>query len=358
MRVCIIGAGLSSLTLAKALVNQNINVDLIAQTKHNSYNLSRTLGISKSNVEYFNNYIINIEKILWKLKKIEIFSDNLSENKLLNFENNNKELFSIIKNYQLYDVLKKSLSKSKYFKKINSKKNLNLTENYNLIINTDFFSSLTKKYFNKKIVKKYNSFAYTTIIKHEKILNNTATQIFTKIGPLAFLPISNNQTSIVYSIHNSSNKNTENIIDLIKKYNFKYKIIKINKLEAFELKSLNLRSYYHKNILSFGDLLHTIHPLVGQGFNMTIRDIKILIDIIKNKNDLGLPLDSSVNSEFENKCKHKNFIFLNGVDLIHEFFNLERKSNSSILSRSIQMLGRNPSINKMFTNMADKGIIF
>ena len=61
-----------------------------------------------------------------------------------------------------------------------------------------------------------------------------------------------------------------------------------------------LRSYYYKNILAFGDLLHRIHPLAGQGFNMTIRDIKILNDIIKKRIDLGLNLDSSINVEFEN----------------------------------------------------------
>ena len=41
----------------------------------------------------------------------------------------------------------------------------------------------------------------TTVIKHEKILNNVATQIFTKRGPLAFLPISKDSTSVVYSIN-------------------------------------------------------------------------------------------------------------------------------------------------------------
>ena len=80
-------------------------------------------------------------------------------------------------------------------------------------------------------------------------------------------------------------------------------------MNSFELKSLNLRSYYHKNILAFGDLLHRVHPLAGQGFNMTIRDTKILLEIIKKKLDLGLSLDSSVNSEFQKKIKHKNFIF-------------------------------------------------
>ena len=61
---------------------------------------------------------------------------------------------------------------------------------------------------------------------------------------------------------------------------------------------------------------------------MTIRDIKILLEIIKKRLDVGLSLDSSVNSEFQKKIKHKNFIFSNGVDLIHEFFNIERKMKS------------------------------
>ena len=56
------------------------------------------------------------------------------------------------------------------------------------------------------MIKKYNSNAYTTIIKHEKILNNVAVQIFTNKGPLAFLPISETKTSVVYSIPNSINR--------------------------------------------------------------------------------------------------------------------------------------------------------
>ena len=91
---------------------------------------------------------------------------------------------------------------------------------------------------------------------------------------------------------------------------------------------------------------------------MTIRDIKILLEIINTKNSLGLSLDSSVNYEFEKKIKHKNFLFSNGIDIVHEFFNLERKSNNNILSKSVQLLGRNRSANKIFTKIADKGIFF
>ena len=357
MRVCILGDGLSGLTLAKALVNQNIYVDILTQKKDIKINRSRTLGISKSNTDFFNKNIINIEKILWKLKRIEIFTENLKNEKLLNFENNSDQLFSILKNHELYQALNKDLYKNKYFKKkISSKKNLSFVKDYKLIINCDYFHVVTKKYFSKKIIKKYNSFAYTTFIDHEKILNDSAIQIFTKKGPLAFLPISNKETSIVFSIQNSIDKDKYDIKKLIKAYNFKYKINKINKIDNFELKSLNLRSYGHNNILAFGDLLHRIHPLAGQGFNMTVRDIKFLTNIIKNRYDLGLPLDSSIIDEFENNLKHKNFIFSNGIDLIHEFFDMERKVKSNILSKSVKFIGKNPIINKVFTKIADKGI--
>ena len=359
MRVCVVGDGLSALTLAKAIVNQNICIDIYARKKTKSINQTRTIGISKNNSDFFNNNIINIKKLLWKLNKIEIFTENLKNEKLLNFENKNDQLFSIIKNHELYKVLEKDLSKSKYFKKFIVKKdNLSFINNYDLIINCDYAHAITKKYFSKKIIKKYDSLAYTTIITHKKIANNSATQIFTKLGPLAFLPISNNETSVVYSIQYPFNKKKPNIEELIHYYNSKYEINKINKVENFELQSLNLRSYYYNNILAFGDLLHKIHPLAGQGYNMTIRDIMVITKIIKKRFELGLPLDTSVSEEFENNLKHKNYIFSNGIDLIYEFFNLEKKTKNNILSKSVKLMGSNPSINKIFTKIADKGIFF
>ena len=356
MKVSIIGTGLSSLTLAKALVNQNILVDLITEKKIKKLNQSRTIGISKANVEFFNNNIVDIRKIIWNLKKIEIFTDNLNKEKLINFENQNQELFSILKNDDLFQLLKKSLSKNKYFNEISFNKNLSFLKKYDLIINTDYSNIITKKYFSKRMVKKYECFAFTAIIKHHDIVNDIATQIFTKRGPLAFLPISNNETSVVYSIHDTKNKKKNKIEDLIKYYNFKYKIISIQKLDSFELKSFNLRSYYHNNILAFGDLLHRIHPLAGQGFNMTLRDISNLVNIIKNKRSLGLPIDSLVNKEFEESTKHKNYIFSNGIDLVYEFFNFERKINTNVLSKSVKIIAKNPYINKLLINFADKGI--
>ena len=117
MRVGIIGDGISSLTLAKALINENIYVDIFTSKKNNILNKSRTIGISKSNIEYFNSNILNINKLAWKIKQIEIFSENLKNEKLINFKSNDNQLFSILRNYQLYEILNKNLSKNKFFKK-------------------------------------------------------------------------------------------------------------------------------------------------------------------------------------------------------------------------------------------------
>ena len=120
---------------------------------------------------------------------------------------------------------------------------------------------------------------------------------------------------------------------------------------------MNLRSYYKGNILAFGDLLHRIHPLAGQGFNMTLRDIKTFLSIIKEKQNLGLPIDSSVNSEFEKRSKNKNFIFSNGIDLIYEFFNFERKIKNNSLSKYVKIFANSSSVNKILTKIADKGLL-
>jgi 2-octaprenyl-6-methoxyphenol hydroxylase len=131
----------------------------------------------------------------------------------------------------------------------------------------------------------------------------------------------------------------------------------MGKINSFSLESLNLRSYHHNNILAFGDLLHKVHPLAGQGFNMTVRDIKSLLVIIKKRLNLGLPLDNSVNLEFEKNQKYKNFIFFNGVDLIHELFNIDRKTNIGLVSKSAKLISNFPSINRMFIKIADEGIL-
>ena len=73
MTVCIIGNNLTALTLSKALINCNIDVDLFYTKKNYKISNTRTIGITKNNIDFFNKDIINIEKLIWKLKKNLLF---------------------------------------------------------------------------------------------------------------------------------------------------------------------------------------------------------------------------------------------------------------------------------------------
>ena len=363
MNICLIGDSLTSLALAKNLINKNINVDVYCRKSQKSIFQSRTIGISKNNFDFFNKEIIKFRKnIFWKIKGIEIYSEKLKDEKILNFENNGEELFLMAKNNEIYQLLDRDLKKNKLFKKIliknnNFYKKIINEQKYELIINCDGNNKISKDFFYNKINKSYNSYAYTTIINHKYIKNDKAIQIFTKIGPLAFLPISNFKTSIVFSVINKKiNFSEKEIKNLICQYNKNYEIKSFGKLEKFELNFSVSRKYYYKNLMSFGNSLHKIHPLAGQGFNMTLRDIKILSKIIEERVDLGLQIDHSVYEDFEKKTKHFNFIFSSGNDFIYEFFKFDNKYKKNYLNQLIKFLGKNKLFNNIASKYADQGL--
>ena len=115
------------------------------------------------------------------------------------------------------------------------------------------------------------------------------------------------------------------------------------------------KSYLNKNTLFFGDILHSIHPLAGQGFNMTIRDIKILSSLIDEKTELGLELDNSLFHDFEKKTKHLNYTFGLGIDFIHEFFKIDNKTNNLLSNSIFSIIGKNKFLKKYANLIADKG---
>ena len=363
MTICLIGKNLTSLVLSKIFVNKGINVDLYyPNNKINKMKstLSRTIGLSNDSVNFLESYKILNKKDCWNIKQIKLYKENEPDS-FLNFKTD-KNSFSIIS----YNVLNESLeTKLKKNKRIKIKKRKYqgfypklLKRNYEIIIITDTNNFLFKKYFSKQFKKNYNSTAYTTIINHSKIQNNIAEQYFTRFGPLAFLPISNNQTSVVFSIFDKDLiKNKLKIKNIIEQYNRHYKIKNISTLQEFPINLFLSRNYFYKNILSFGDALHKVHPLAGQGFNMTVRDTKILSDLIDKNLALGLNLDTIL-EKFEIERKNPNFIFAMGIDFLHEFFKATNKYNLKNVDYLFKFLNKNTFFKKKIEKFADKGFIF
>ena len=160
MNVCLIGDGLISLTLAKTLINKKFKVFMYYENNRKIPNDNRTIGISSNNLDFIQNKILKINKsLIWEINKIGIYNDQNVKEKILNFNQSNKRLFSIIKNNDLYKLLTNSLKKNNKFKKIKIKnksfysKILN-DQKFDLIINCDGNNEISERYFFKKNYKR------------------------------------------------------------------------------------------------------------------------------------------------------------------------------------------------------------
>ena len=364
MTICLIGKSLTTLVLSKILINKGIGVDLYYSNNKIAKNLSgltsRTIGLSNHSIDFLESEKILNRKYCWNIKKINLYKGESLES-FLNFKSDNNKFYmtSYSKFYKNLETKIKNNKLVKIIRKPQHKMIFDLKKrNYEIIIITDQNNFLFKKYFSKKITKDYNSKAFTSILNHQNIKNNTAEQYFTKYGPLAFLPISNRKTSIVFSVFDKDLiKDQQKIIKLIKQFNRFYKIKEIETLQAFSINLSLSRNYFYKNILSFGDALHKIHPLAGQGFNMTVRDAKILSDLINKNLELGLNLNT-VLEKFEKERKNSNFIFAMGVDFLHEFFKLNNKYKMKTIDKFFKLMNKNITIKQKIENFADKGFIF
>jgi len=67
----------------------------------------------------------------------------------------------------------------------------------------------------------------------------------------------------------------------------------IGKRTAFPLELRIAKSFAKGRVLLAGNAAHTIHPIAGQGMNLGLRDVAVLVDILQQtwaKEDLNKPL--------------------------------------------------------------------
>ena len=230
---------------------------------------------------------------------------------------------------------------------------------YNLIIIcAGNNSSLVKNLFNDQIIENsYKETSISTILTHSSLKNNTARQIFLDNEILALLPISNTKTAIVWSIKETM-KEKNNLL-LRKKIKFCAKnylknVTFTTNIEYKDLKFLIRNQYFQDRTLLFGDALHVLHPFVGQGFNMTLRDLASLKKILSKKINLGLDIGSSdILSEFSNETKPRNFAFSICVDFLKNSFSFKKLRNDVL-----KILNKSNFAKDIFFSIADKGFKF
>ena len=360
-RICIVGEGLSGLMTVIALNNlPNLEVHLI--TKKNKLKHDRRItAISSSNFNFFRDIMSNLDKkLFWPSKKINLFYETRDQKiNFLNFNENKNNLMHTFENNKVKEILLKEIKKKKI--KIIQKKITKLTDldTYDLqVLCLGRSSQIYQNIINtRSIDKDYKEIAFTGRVKHN-LKNVITSQFFLKEGPLAILPFSKNNFSFVWSVKkNIIKKNIKSIIrskicEILKVD----KKINITSVQSYPL-TLNLkRTYYKSNALILGEGLHTIHPVAGQGFNLVMRDIKKLKEILKYYSSLGISIkSSSALEDFYSSRKYENIITGLGIDLTHNFFK-QNKLLEPLKELILKNVSKNNTLKKISKFISNQGL--
>jgi 2-octaprenyl-6-methoxyphenol hydroxylase len=384
-KICIIGSGLTALTIAYLLLKFKLQIDIVEQDLNKKKIKPTKLALSKHSFDQLCFYgLKDIKKKSNVVKNIYLHDSysSISLKQDLHFSASNKkealayiidantlssDISKKIKGFKNINFIKKEISSindNKFYKEIIFKDLKK--ENYNLIIfaSADNLFLLSKFKLKKVVDKSYNEDAYVFNLYHNKIINNSARQFFLKDGPLAFLPVSRTETSVIWSIKNNSinKKYVSSKKHLSKFFNSHFKelfneIISISEISKFNLNYIFNELKDSKRTLLFGDIANKIHPIAGQGWNMTLRNIFSLIKVIKYSENLGLEIGNDIFiKKYLDETSLNNLTFATLIDGIRKIFDVKINSYAAIRKNTLSNIDKNSFIKNNFINVANKGL--
>lgn len=148
----------------------------------------------------------------------------------------------------------------------------------------------------------YKHTAIVTTVTHEQHHQLTARQVFLESGPLAFLPLCDEQktgfkSSIVWSAKRDRAEELMALSDddfrvaLTQAFEHRLgKITAIDKRAHFPLTAQQAKSYFDRRVVILGDAAHSIHPLAGLGVNTGFLDVIALAQSLTKARSNQTPL--------------------------------------------------------------------
>ncbi|NOR80475.1 MAG: 2-octaprenyl-6-methoxyphenyl hydroxylase, partial [Methyloprofundus sp.] len=175
-------------------------------------------------------------------------------------------------------------------------KSLNLSAK--LVVGADGGQSSVRKLLGiEQSVTEYQQTAIVTTIKTAEAHDNTAFERFTSSGPLALLPFKD-EYAVVWTrdTDDAEQLMMDSEADFIASLQscFGYKLGQFTLTaprRSFPLSLIRANSMYSGRAVIIGNAVHQLHPVAGQGFNLGLRDVVQLAEIIlktaENGADIG-----------------------------------------------------------------------
>jgi 2-octaprenyl-6-methoxyphenol hydroxylase len=158
-----------------------------------------------------------------------------------------------------------------------------------------FFADIKSFFFD------YNQVAFVFNISHTLSHQSVALERFFPSGPLAVLPMQNNNkksSSVVWTVDSAIEPKLLNNKKFNNAFQERYarafgQITKISRPVKYNLNVISCYEYFKRRIVLIGDACQAIHPIAGQGLNLGLRDSYDLAKVISESLELGLDIGST-----------------------------------------------------------------
>lgn len=140
--------------------------------------------------------------------------------------------------------------------------------------------------------REYNQAAVIANIATDQPHNHQAFERFTDSGPLALLPMAAtekeaNRYSLVWTINSSEEEAVMSWDDETFLHKLKERFgeragqfLSVSKRHVYPLSLMRTQEHVRERLAIIGNAAHTLHPVAGQGFNLGLRDVAALSQVI------------------------------------------------------------------------------
>ncbi|MGB9430002.1 MAG: 2-octaprenyl-6-methoxyphenyl hydroxylase [Gammaproteobacteria bacterium] len=144
----------------------------------------------------------------------------------------------------------------------------------------------------------YRQSAVICNVSVERPQAHTAFERFTNNGPLALLPMGGDKYALIWTVASErveavlASSETDFLAAASENFNGRLgRFLKAGKRQAYPLSLVRADTQLHGRAVIVGNAAHSLHPIAGQGFNLSLRDVAALADtlaeITANGGDAG-----------------------------------------------------------------------
>jgi len=219
-------------------------------------------------------------------------------------------------------------------------------------------------------VTDYRQANITATLRHANDHEGVGFQRFMPGGPVAFIPMQGQESSLAWTLPAAQARavmalDDEAFMALLSDQIFsgdaadtRGPFTQVSARTTYPLKAQIAERFDGARCVLVGDAAHTIHPLAGQGFNLTARDIAVLTDILLDARGVGEDIGGPRTASAYTRARRADVLALFVVtDQLNRLFS-SRKLSARALRRGVMAAGRAlPKVGAGFAMQAQGAVL-